>query len=108
MVEKEGHSVQETAEYFECSTSTVYAALRYAKGRKGPPMIKKGPPAPVVLGLRLAEVEATEVILRSAGDTLLGTLTIQAGGLSFRRANQKGRNGPLSWETLERVLQLGL
>ena len=101
-----GQAIKEVAAKMKSSESSVYRALGKTKSSE-----RTKPLVPALLiSVRLPQTGEPAVIqVRTDKADLVGTLTIESAGIRYRRPNAKGLPDRLvSWETLDKLTQLGL
>lgn len=105
------NAVEITAEAFGVSESTVYRVIRqFADSAKIKPSPAKGPEPIVSLAVRLPS-DGTPIVvqIRNGSSALMGTVSLESAGIRYRRPNAKTpADRILSWDTLDKLMQIGL
>ena len=106
-----GEAAEIAAREFDVSTSTVYRALKMdGDSAKIKPSPAKGPEPIVSLAVRLPS-DGTPIVvqIRNGSSALMGTVSLESAGIRYRRPNAKTpADRLLSWDTLDKLMQIGL
>jgi hypothetical protein len=98
------------AEKFGADPSIAYRVRAEQSDGVRVPKIRKPNPITLAMSVQLADMKGVvEIQLRNGTGELLGTLRLESSGLQYRRPNQKKPSDrSLTWDTLDKLMQLGL